>query len=104
MDGAALRALEQPLNDLRPAPRDSVKSLAVDFLLYGTLAEVFGREAGFNKGMGGSMHAFFTPFGVYPNNLGHITSNGCFRCHDDGHTAADGTTISGECEYCHVQK
>jgi hypothetical protein len=43
-------------------------------------------------------------FGVYPNNLGHITSNGCFRCHDDGHTAADGTTISGECEYCHVQK
>jgi nitrate/TMAO reductase-like tetraheme cytochrome c subunit len=43
-------------------------------------------------------------FGVYPNNLGHITSNGCFRCHDDGHMAADGTTISGECEYCHVQK
>ena len=46
----------------------SVKDLAVDFLLYGTLAEIFGRETGFNKGMGGSMHAFFTPFGVYPNN------------------------------------
>jgi 2-oxoisovalerate dehydrogenase E1 component len=46
----------------------SVKELAVDFLLYGALAEIFGREAGFNKGMGGSMHAFFTPFGVYPNN------------------------------------
>ncbi len=44
------------------------KSLAIDFLLYGTLAEIFGREAGFNKGMGGSMHAFFAPFGVYPNN------------------------------------
>jgi 2-oxoisovalerate dehydrogenase E1 component len=42
--------------------------LAIDFLLYGTLAEIFGREAGFNKGMGGSMHAFFPPFGVYPNN------------------------------------
>ena len=26
------------------------------------------RDAGFNKGMGGSMHAFFTPFGAYPNN------------------------------------
>jgi len=46
----------------------SVKDLAIDFLIYGTLAEIFGREAGFNKGMGGSMHAFFTPFGIYPNN------------------------------------
>ena len=27
-----------------------------------------GARPGFNKGMGGSMHAFFTPFGVYPNN------------------------------------
>ena len=46
----------------------SVKDLAIDFLVYGTLAEIFGREAGLNKGMGGSMHAFFPPFGVYPNN------------------------------------
>jgi 2-oxoisovalerate dehydrogenase E1 component len=44
------------------------KDLAVMFLLYGTLAEIFARENGFNKGLGGSMHAFFTPFGVYPNN------------------------------------
>ena len=60
MDGAILKVIGEE------AP--SAKDLAVDFLLYGTLAEVFGREAGFNKGMGGSMHAFFTPFGVYPNN------------------------------------
>ncbi len=45
-----------------------VKDLAIDFLIYGTLAEIFGRRAGFNKGMGGSMHAFFPPFGIYPNN------------------------------------
>jgi len=43
-------------------------SLAVRFLLYGTLAEIFARETGINKGLGGSMHAFFTPFGIYPNN------------------------------------
>jgi len=42
--------------------------LAIKFLVYGTLAEIFARETGFNKGLGGSMHAFFTPFGVYPNN------------------------------------
>ncbi len=48
--------------------KGSVKELAIKFLLYGTLAEIFARETGFNKGLGGSMHAFFTPFGVYPNN------------------------------------
>ena len=61
MDGAILKVIGE---DSAP----TAKELAVDFLLYGTLAEIFGREAGFNKGMGGSMHAFFTPFGVYPNN------------------------------------
>jgi 2-oxoisovalerate dehydrogenase E1 component len=45
-----------------------VKSLALDYVLFGTLAEIFGRFAGFNRGMGGSMHAFFPPFGVMPNN------------------------------------
>ncbi len=48
--------------------KGSVKELAIKFLIYGTLAEVFARKTGFNKGLGGSMHAFFTPFGVYPNN------------------------------------
>jgi len=40
-------------------------------------------------------------FGVYPDNIGHTTSNGCFRCHDGGHVAADGTAISADCDYCH---
>lgn len=48
--------------------KGDTKELATDFLLYGTLAEIFARKTGFNKGLGGSMHAFFTPFGVYPNN------------------------------------
>jgi nitrate/TMAO reductase-like tetraheme cytochrome c subunit len=42
-------------------------------------------------------------FGTYPDNLGHITSSGCFRCHDGSHTAKDGTSISADCEYCHRQ-
>ncbi len=46
----------------------TVRELAVRFLLYGALAEIFARANGFNKGLGGSMHAFFTPFGIYPNN------------------------------------
>lgn len=40
-------------------------------------------------------------WGIYPNNLGHTDSPGCFRCHDSAHTAADGTTISQDCSTCH---
>jgi len=44
------------------------KELARKFLIYGTYAEIFARKTGFNKGLGGSMHVFFPPFGIYPNN------------------------------------
>ena len=60
--GRTLRALEKvykPVNG---------NDLAVYFLLYGALCELFARENGFHMGMGGSMHMFFLPFGVYPNN------------------------------------
>ncbi|MBN2308000.1 MAG: dehydrogenase [Candidatus Hydrogenedentes bacterium] len=77
-DGVILRIAEsnQPnWETLRlAAGKDAVtltteeEELGIDFLLYGLLAEIFGRETGFNKGMGGSMHAFFTPFGIFPNN------------------------------------
>ena len=46
----------------------TVKALAIDFLIYGALAEIFAKQTGFHKGLGGSMHAFFLPFGIYPNN------------------------------------
>ena len=40
-------------------------------------------------------------FGTYPNNVGHTDSPGCFRCHDDSHTAKDGKKISQDCSTCH---
>ena len=46
----------------------TTKQLGIRFLLYGAMAEIFARTTGFNKGLGGSMHTFFTPFGIYPNN------------------------------------
>ncbi len=42
-------------------------------------------------------------WGTYPDNKGHMTSSGCFRCHDDTHVAKDGSKISADCEYCHKQ-
>jgi 2-oxoisovalerate dehydrogenase E1 component len=47
---------------------DRAEDLVENFIYFGTLAEIFARKAGFNAGMGGSMHAFFPPFGSMPNN------------------------------------
>ena len=44
------------------------KQKAAFYFLYGTLAEIFAKDTGFSRGLGGSMHAFFIPFGIYPNN------------------------------------
>ncbi len=56
---------------LRVVEKDAqgtTQDLAIDFIVYGALAEIFARDTGVNRGFGGSMHAFFPPFGVYPNN------------------------------------
>ncbi|ERG64265.1 hypothetical protein L332_07340 [Agrococcus pavilionensis RW1] len=47
---------------------DDPQQLAINYLMYGMAAETFGRRTGFNRGLGGSMHAFFPPLGIYPNN------------------------------------
>ncbi len=38
----------------------------------------------------------------FPNNLGHLYSPGCFRCHDGKHVSADGKVISRDCSVCHT--
>lgn len=62
LDGDTLRVVQGGAN---PA---STRELAELFVLYGTMAEIFARNTGFNRGLGGSMHAFFAPFGSMPNN------------------------------------
>ncbi|MDR1373268.1 MAG: dehydrogenase [Dysgonamonadaceae bacterium] len=61
-DGATVNAVKTTCKN------KNIKELGIRFLLYGALAEIFARTTGFNKGLGGSMHTFFTPFGIYPNN------------------------------------
>ena len=38
---------------------------------------------------------------AYPNNIGHLEFNGCFRCHSDEHISKDGSLISKDCNLCH---
>jgi len=38
---------------------------------------------------------------AYPDNIGHMISDGCFRCHDDQHKSSAGKTITRDCDSCH---
>ena len=39
---------------------------------------------------------------AYPNYIGHLEFNGCFRCHNDQHQSEKGRTISMDCNLCHT--
>ena len=39
---------------------------------------------------------------AYPNHIGHLEFNGCFRCHNDKHTSPTGNVISQDCNLCHA--
>lgn len=38
---------------------------------------------------------------IYPNNIGHMESPGCFRCHDERHVDGEGVALTRECRACH---
>ena len=40
-------------------------------------------------------------WGTHPNNIGHNSYPGCFRCHDGSHNAKDGKSITQDCSACH---
>ncbi|HKO60404.1 MAG TPA: NapC/NirT family cytochrome c [Pyrinomonadaceae bacterium] len=43
-----------------------------------------------------------TNWETHPNNIGHLYSSGCFRCHDGEHVSSTGKVISNDCNICHT--
>ena len=39
---------------------------------------------------------------THPNNIGHLYSSGCFRCHDGQHVSPEGKVIPKDCNTCHT--
>jgi len=39
---------------------------------------------------------------AYPNHIGHLEFDGCFRCHNDNLTNEQGDTITKDCNLCHT--
>ena len=87
------RAIEQELRRFYQSRGGSVDQQAVARAAV-ALQEVYRRNV---------FPTMKVTWGSYPTNRGHLTSTGCFRCHDDSHTAKDQSTISADCEFCHKQ-
>lgn len=43
-----------------------------------------------------------TDWQSHPNNVGHLHTSGCFRCHDGQHVSNTGKIITNECTICHT--
>jgi nitrate/TMAO reductase-like tetraheme cytochrome c subunit len=39
---------------------------------------------------------------AYPDNIGHVESLGCFRCHTEAMVSEDGDSVFTECSECHL--
>jgi nitrate/TMAO reductase-like tetraheme cytochrome c subunit len=72
--------------------------------------EVLAAKAALVKSAGEQLATLYSqnvfPFmkvtwGTHPNNIGHMSYKGCFRCHDGEHTAKDGKAITNDCSACH---
>ena len=83
-----VRAIEEGLRNFYRTQDGSIDQQALTRTV-GAVQEVYRRNV---------FPAMKVTWGSYPDNKGHMTSNGCFRCHDDSHEAKDGSKISGDCE------
>jgi hypothetical protein len=41
-------------------------------------------------------------YDVYPDHIGHLEVEGCFRCHNDAFTSENGKKITRDCNLCHT--
>ncbi len=39
---------------------------------------------------------------MFPDNIGHMNTPGCFRCHDNKHRNEAGSAITNKCDTCHT--
>ncbi len=59
---------------------------------------VTGIQEGFKKNIFPFMKVDWK---IYPNHIGHMEFNGCFRCHNDQYSDGAGRVISKDCDLCH---
>jgi hypothetical protein len=64
--------------------------------------EVDAAIAEIQKGYSNNIFPFMkSSWKAYPNHLGHLESDGCYRCHNNKHSTDAGRVISKDCNLCH---
>jgi hypothetical protein len=90
---SAIGGIEKRLGDFYAAGEKNFDRKMIDQAVRATQA-VYARNV---------FPSMAVKWGTYPNNLGHVDSPGCFRCHDDEHKSKDGRVIRQDCALCHTE-
>lgn len=106
---AAMNVLKGPFSNMDSAKmyiRDSI----TNFYKTGYPTLFASKKPLIDKAINGILDAFslnWFPFmrasaKNYLNHIGHLESDGCFRCHSDRHVSEKGKVISRDCNLCHT--
>lgn len=90
-DSAIYARIHEYYNDNYPAVADTQK-IQIE-------KAIAGLKDGYSKNIFPEMKASWA---AYPDQIGHIEYNGCFRCHNDRHATESGKVISKDCNLCHT--
>jgi nitrate/TMAO reductase-like tetraheme cytochrome c subunit len=105
----AVAALNQPY----ATENEAVKAIAtsLDAFYRTNYGELYGRKGDLVKGAISETQRIYqtyffpemkTNWETHPNNIGHLYSSGCFRCHDGDHASNTGKVIPNDCNVCHT--
>ncbi len=105
----SVKALESPYSS-KHTGLDSIGLMIRDFYKQNYPAVEKSRKAGIDSTIEEVRRIYernyFPEMGVswkkFPDNIGHLYSKGCFRCHDGKHKNEKGEILSRDCNTCHV--
>jgi hypothetical protein len=107
------RQAVEALNKSYATEDEALRSIAgtLDVFYKSNYSEVYAQKSDAVKGAVNETQRIFktyffpemkTNWATHPNNIGHLYSSGCFRCHDGEHVSDSGKVISNDCKICHT--
>jgi len=105
----AMNVLKGPFTD-RDSSMAYIRDSILNFYKTGYPSIYNGQKPLIDKAITGILEAFSQnvfPYmrasaNKYLNHIGHLESDGCFRCHSDRHVNEKGRIISKDCNMCHT--
>jgi nitrate/TMAO reductase-like tetraheme cytochrome c subunit len=107
------RQIVEVLNKTYSTEAEAVKTIAdgLDGFYRANYSTLYGQKSDAVAGAIGETQRIFktyffpemkTNWETHPNNIGHLYSSGCFRCHDGEHVSNSGKLIRNDCNICHT--